>query len=348
MNPEIYRLYGALGSPYSMKMRALLRYRRIPHLWLAKATSDEMAGLFAQVKAPVIPLLVFPNGSVRNDSTPLALELEKIVTARSVLPPSPAAAFLVMLLEDMADEWGTKIMFHYRWARERDQRQVSRWLLFDRLAGQGETVIETAAEAFRARQVGRMALVGCTPQNAPVIEASAEMILEVLEAMATNEQYLFGSRPSLADFAWYGQLSQLASDPTPADLMRVRAPYLIRWLTQTDDASGAEGEWKATPRPGPSAMALLKLAADLYLPFLQANSVALSAHQDSFAVQLLGQTYVQAPFRYQGRCLEVLHHAFADLDADARAALRDLMEETGLSRFFPASPDGTNDPSAAR
>lgn len=323
-----YTIYGALGSPYSIKMRAVFRYRRIPFIWRQLEAGDE--GIFKNVKAPVIPVIRYPDDSWNNDSTPMIFDLEKRHSERSIVPADEGLAFLAYLLEDFADEWGTKAMFHYRWYRERDQRQMSEWLLFDRLYGAGQEEILRAAKQFRLRQVSRMALVGCTAENAPVIEESARQILALFESHVTEQKYLFGSRPSIADFGWLGQLSQLATDPTPQEMMRSDYPFTYRWLSNLDDASGVDGEWQAREEPlSDAVIGLLRLCGELYFPFLKANAMALENENAEFSVHLLGRDYVQAPFKYQEKCLKELRAAFAALSTESRDAIEPLLEETG-------------------
>ena len=55
---DLYRLYAHIGSPYSMKMRAVLRYRRIPHAVMGQMS--DWAHAFKQVRVPVMPVLEYP------------------------------------------------------------------------------------------------------------------------------------------------------------------------------------------------------------------------------------------------------------------------------------------------
>jgi len=323
-----YVVHGGLGSPYSMKMRAILRYRRLPYVWRQMGVGDDK--VFKNVKAPVIPVIQYPDGSWHNDSTPMLFELEQLHSERSIVPDNAAQAFLAYLLEDMADEWGTKAMFHYRWFRERDQKQMSEWLAFDRLGSPGRETLQKLAGILRGRQVGRMALVGCTPENAPLIEDSARCILALFEAHVTQERFLFGSRPSLADFSWMGQLSQLATDPTPQELMRAQFPYTYRWLAELDDASGVEGEWRDPSAPLPPIITgLLAMAGSCYFPFLLANAEAAAKGVETFTVTLEGKPYSQGTFKYQVRCLTELRAAYAKLDTSTKAKVDPVLDAAG-------------------
>jgi glutathione S-transferase len=357
MTARPYRLLGANASPYSMKMRALLRYRRLAFIW--EPASPHLTEAFKQVKPAVVPVLVYPDGTYGNDSTPLAHDLERRHPGvRSVVPTHAADAFYCDLLEDMADEWGTKCMFHYRWWYEPDRAFASTWVIGDRWAGQltqarssteeersgpaanpvagslSAATLDAAERQFRDRQVGRMALVGVTALNRPAIEATYQRVLAIFEAHLASDGFLFGTRPSLADFAWFGQLWTLAMDPTPGGAMRSHAPRLLPWLLRLDDASGVEGAWRVSSQPSAWVVDLLRLAGESYLPFLQANADALAAGRDEVRTTALGHEYVQAPFRYQAKCYATLRRRLATLPPATRAAVDPVLEATGCLRFL--------------
>lgn len=325
----MYILHGFNPSPYSVKMRAILRYRRLPFIW--KATGNPRDEAIAAGLPPVIPVLRFPDGRMMNDSTPLAYALEREHPGeRSIVPDDPMLGYLSDLLEDFGDEWVTKMMFHYRWYYAADRDFAQTWIITSRDPVMAPEARRAGMKAFNDRQVGRMALVGCTEQNRPVIENSYRFVLDTLDRHVRTIPFLFGSRPSLADFGLYGQLQILSVDPTPMAEMRARAADVYCWLMRLDDASGVEGAWIDGSKPLPETLlALLKHCGETYLPFLAANMQALRDEAAEFELDVLGHRYGQAPFRYQGKCYDALRKKLAALPRDVRARLDPTLERAG-------------------
>jgi hypothetical protein len=113
-------------------------------------------------------------------------------------------------------------------------------------------------------------------------------------------------------------------------IMRANAPFTDHWVRRLDDASGVDGEWHPREQAlGGMAEALLKIAGELYLPFLAANAEAFSKGLDRLEIEVWGLPYALAPFKYQVKCLQQLRDKFAKLDAESRAALRPVLEHTG-------------------
>lgn len=325
-----YRVIGANGSPYSMKLRAIMRYRRLPFDWVLRSPANR-AETEGRIKVSMVPILHIPaEDSYHIDSTPIAYDLERRHPERSILPPDPGLAFLCHLLEDMADEWLTKAMFLYRWEKPVDQQYSARWIIADSRPDLEGKAFEDAVQAICDRQVRRMALVGCTPENAPAIKESYRRILHALAPYVRTDRYLFGSRPSLADFGLFGQLKTLATDTTPMLEMRNTAPMVEHWIRQLDDISGVEGGWIGGVDDLPDAtIELLRLVGEVYLPFLTANAQAVESGQDRFETELIGMPYAQKPFPYQAKCLSWLREEFAALPASKRTEIESILRETG-------------------
>ena len=334
------RIVGAPGSPYSRKLRALLRYRRIPHLWVVRG-SPESRGLPAP-RVELLPQLILPGPDAkpeaRIDSTPLIRELESLVPGRAAIAPDPVVALLDTLLEDYADEWLTKAMFHYRWAYEPDIARAAailpRWFR----SNQPESEALAAGKVFAERQIERLWVVGSNETTASVIEDSYRRCLELLDRHLTEFRFVMGGRPGASDFGIYGQLTQLVGfDPTPAAIALETAPRVVAWVDLVEDLSGAEpdeGDWMTRERVPDSFRALLGEAARVYVPFLVANASAVEAGAERVECTIDGRTWVQRPFPYQARCLRWLREGHAALEAGDRRDADAILAGTGWERLF--------------
>ena len=323
-----YRLFAHIGSPYSMKMRALLRYRRIPHVVMGRMS--DWATAFGNVRVPVMPVLEYPDGSFHNDSTPLIRDLEERHPDRSVRPADEADAFVAELLEDLADEWLSKAMYAYRWAFPDHTQWTGRLIAFDQHFGGGRSFIEKQGHDFETRQVGRNALVGCTDANLPMLIHIAETVLDALEPNIPERPFLFGTRPSNADFALFGQLCQFTLDLAAIEPCQRRAPYTMRWCHHVHDLSGLDGRWRNENESfSPAVQALLELAGEAYLPFLIANQAALDSGADRVQIDAHGLRYEGTPFKYQAKCLAELRAGYSALSSQARQTVDPLLTEHG-------------------
>lgn len=331
-----YRLIGSTASPYALKMRALLRYRRIPFDWVIM--TPELRRATSHLRPMLIPVLQYPDGSYQNETSTLARDLERRHAGRSVMPDRPEIAFLSDLIEDFSDEWVVKPLFLYRWWDPEDQSYVSRWAAEEWSVFEPGTTRDEIVAHFRARQVSRMSILGATKENYALLAESYRRVLTACEPHVGIGRFMFGTRPSIADIALYGQLSELGTDPTPMKIMREIAPFTDHWVRRADDLSGVDGAWRNT-EDGVSAWAidLLRIVGELYLPFLVANERAAVEGKERLEFAAWGMPYVLSPFKYQIKCLTALRSAFAALTERERLAIAPILDSTGCLPHLIAS-----------
>ena len=337
-------IVGAVGSPYSRKLRALLRYRRIPYVWVNQG-SPETEGL-PKPRVELMPQLIMENERgervAKTDTSPLIRELEERGPAgRSAIPGDPAIAFLDALIEDYADEWLTKAMFHYRWAYEPDIAKASAILPSWFAAQKPDAFLARAGADFAKRQIDRLWVVGSNETTAPIIEDSYRRFLECFEDHLRSHRFVLGDRPGTSDFGLYGQLTQLALfDPTAAAATLSIAPRVHAWTEQMEDHSGLEprdDQWFTRDSLPETLEALLREVGRVYPPFLLANARALSDGLPRVECQIEGRTWVQKPFPYQAKCLDWLRRDYRALQDEDRLWVDQSLDATGLEALFSDS-----------
>lgn len=332
-------LSGAPGSPYTRKMLAVLRYRRIPYKYLV---DNKLKIGLPQAKPALLPTFYFPgeDGFTKafTDSTPLIKRLETMYRDREVKPTSPVINMLDNLLEDYCDEWLTKPMFHYRWAFASDIDRASRIVPLPMNIQINDGTLASVAQAFGQRQVSRLHVVGSNVETAELIEGSYLRLLDILEQHFTLHPYLMGKRPGASDFALYGQLSQLALfDPTPMAIACRQAPRVVAWTQLTEDLSGLEpkdNEWIESHVLPNTLKSLLIEAGRTYVPVMLANEKAIKEGSQAVVTIVDGQKWSQQAFPYQSKCLRWLREDFNALTSNEQGHFMHIIKDTGCEALF--------------
>ncbi len=323
-----FRLYGAELSPFSLKVRSYLRFKGLEFQWLTRSQvrQEEFA---RYAKLPLIPVLVDAKDAAMQDSTPIIETLERDYPDPSITPPDATLAFVSTLLEDYADEWLNKAMFHYRWSCPEDQESASRRIV--EMIFEGAPAPDDAEAGVRSRMVARLHHVGSSPETAPVIEGSFARVLDLLEAVLGDKPYLLGGCPSFADFGLAGQLAQLLSDPTPGAMIKRQAPKLAAWVERMDNPR-VQGAFVGLSEVRAPLLALLRdEVAGAYLVWLSANANAVATDAPASSVEIGGATFTQRPQRYAAKAFAELRRKRGQVMDDALSA---LLEESGCDSFL--------------
>ena len=326
-----FRIFGSEISPYSVKVRSYFRYKGIPHEWIERsnAVMDEYK---KYAKLPLIPAVATPEDVGLQDSTLIIERLESSFPEPPIDPKNLALAFLSALIEEFADEWGNKWMFHYRWARPLDQDsaadRIARSLMPDLDAGQYEGI----AAKIKARMITRGGYVGSNEQTAPQIESTFKEFVLQLDTHLAGRSFLFGQCPSLGDFGLWGQLYSAWTDPTCNEIIEADGANIVPWIERMLDpkASGNFEDWDAL---APTLMPILRdHVGGLFLPWTDANAKALEGGESEYHVELRCGTWRQSPQKYHARSLAMLRARYAAVDD--RTELDGILAEAACLKWL--------------
>ena len=338
MSLEPVQLVGGTGSPYTQKMVALLRYRRVPYAitWGQPETTCAALGVEAP-KPTFMPTFFFEESgelTAHCDSTPIIRRLEADHAGRSVLPGDPALAFIDYLIEDFSDEWCTKYMFHYRWHFAADADNAGTKLPLSMDVSMPQAAFQQFKDYITQRQIERLWVVGSNEETALIIDASYRRFLAAMEAHLANQPFMLGRRPGAGDFGLFGQLSQLVGfDPTSREIAHSVSPRTVGWVDRMPDGSGLmpeDSDWVAIEDQPASLRGLLEEIGRVYTPAQLANAQAVMAQEKTWECEIDGARWHQRTFPYQAKCLQWTRDQYGGLSAADQARVNALIAGTGI------------------
>jgi glutathione S-transferase len=314
-------------SFFTRKLEGYLAYKGIPH------RLRRCAGGVPEARAAGwpggVPVVRTPEGAWCWDTTDVIHHLEARFPEPSVLPPDPVQRFLCYALEDAFDEWLYRAAVGSRWHFEENGR-VGGFELARDVTHEAPVSADQAAQLVRAHVSATCEPFGVTPAN---VQAWMDEVLRpwqrALQAHLAGNPYLFGGRPSLADFALFGGCAaHFANDPLCRRWLDEDAPALVKHtqrLLEPEDQ--AFGRWAVADDVPDTLVALLAELGRSYLPWVS-RAVA---HGRAELVLAGGSRIEVAATPFLANARGVLLARYGALRSDALDA---VLERAGVLSYY--------------
>jgi len=262
----LYRVHGMMQSYFTRKMTAYFDYKGIP--WLFRRFPGVSAASASAGFPGGVPVVETPAGEFMWDSTPMLHHLEHLFPEPSVIPVDPVQRFLCYVVEDIADEWLYRVAVGSRWYFG-ENHGVGGFELARDISVRMPTTCDQAYSGVGAHVRSSCGPLGVNEGNIQTwIDEVLRPWLRGLGAHLAQRPFLFGDRPSLADFALFGgNAAHFINDPLCRRWTDEDAPSVVqhthRLFEPEDEAFGG---W--TDDCPDSLIALLADAGRLYLPWV--------------------------------------------------------------------------------
>jgi glutathione S-transferase len=327
MNEPIYRVHGMMQSYFTRKMTGYLDYKGIP--WRFRrfpgASPEAMAAGFPGG----VPVVETPDGAFMWDSTAMLHHLELCFPTPAVLPDDPLQRFLCYVVEDVADEWFYRPAVGTRW-HFAENAAVGGFELARDIAARAPLSCDQAYAAVAAHVRSSCPPLGVTAENIQQwVDAVLRPWMRVLGAHLAHRPYLFGARPSLADFALFGgNAAHFVNDPLCRRWVEADAPAVVQHTYRLLEPEAQEfGAWDEPDDVPETMVALLADLGRVYLPWVSRACVDGSADV-VFAPD--ARTAVRATaFLREARA--TLLARYLELRCDRLDA---VLDHAGILRFF--------------
>ncbi len=231
---QLYQ-FGPLGdlesaSPFCVKVRDALRYKRIPFDTINATSPIQVRRLNPRGKLPVM----IDDGVKLADSTEIIRHLEARHPEPRLYPQDPRTRAMALMLEDWADE---SLYWHVVYER---------WQIPEQFAKFAEVVFSPVPAAARpmvrllfGRQTrGQLRGQGLGRLGVGEQREKFRTALDWLDSMVDG-QFLCGAELSIADLAVAAQVGALNIPLTPVAEAEIHAhAKVMRWLERTFEAVG--------------------------------------------------------------------------------------------------------------